>query len=59
MKKLTGFNLVKLLIAVMLCMPIFVKAESKAKDDGDRKMCWAHVVRWGFFQKTYDNSGSV
>ena len=27
--------------------------------DGAKKLCWCHVVRWGFFQKTYDSAGAV
>ena len=54
------FNVLTLLLfAIALCSPRAVIADAKVQDDGDRKMCWAHVVRWGFFQKTYDNSGSV
>ncbi len=26
-------------------------------DDASKKLCWAHVVRWGFFQKSYDTAG--
>ena len=59
MKKLITNSLIKLAVIAIFCTPLFASAETTQQDDSKRKMVWAHVVRWGFFQLSYDEAGSI
>ena len=47
------------LLAAGVFLPFAAVVKAGIPDDGERKMCWAHVVRWGFFHSTYDEAGKV
>ena len=44
-------------IRTLLLLAVAATGFSLHATDGKKKMVWAHVVAWGFFQESYDNAG--